>query len=81
VLTARERWRDKVEGLEAGADDYVSKPFRFEEVLARLQALMRRPGGWTSPELAAEPIVLNVRQKTLRVAGIPSTSPTSSTAC
>lgn len=71
VLTARDRWQDKVEGLEAGADDYVSKPFRFEEVLARLRALVRRASGWTSPELAAGPIVLNVRQKTLRVAGNP----------
>ena len=46
ILTARDRWQDKVEGLEAGADDYVSKPFHYEEVHARLQALLRRAGGW-----------------------------------
>ncbi|HEY7928539.1 MAG TPA: response regulator transcription factor, partial [Steroidobacteraceae bacterium] len=51
ILTARDRWQDKVEGLQAGADDYVAKPFHFEEVLARLQALLRRAGGWASPEL------------------------------
>ena len=51
ILTARDHWQDKVEGLQAGADDYVAKPFHFEEVLARLQALLRRAGGWASPEL------------------------------
>src|SRR5690606_14888597 len=45
ILTARDRWEEKVEGLQAGADDYVVKPFHFEEVLARLQALLRRAGG------------------------------------
>ena len=55
VLTARDRWQDKVEGLDAGADDYVSKPFHFEEVLARVQALMRRAGGWATPELVCGP--------------------------
>jgi two-component system, OmpR family, response regulator PhoP len=59
ILTARDRWQDKVEGLEAGADDYVSKPFQFEEVLARVQALMRRAGGWSTPELICGPIVLD----------------------
>jgi two-component system response regulator PhoP len=67
VLTARDRWQDKVEGLEAGADDYVSKPFHFEEVLARVQALVRRAGGWASPELVCGPIVLDTRRKTVRV--------------
>src|SRR6266478_6441919 len=51
ILTARDNWQDKVEGLQAGADDYVAKPFHFEEVLARLQALLRRAGGWATPEL------------------------------
>ncbi len=49
ILTARDNWQDKVEGLQAGADDYVAKPFHFEEVLARVQALLRRAGGWASP--------------------------------
>jgi two-component system response regulator PhoP len=71
VLTARDRWQDKVEGLEAGADDYVSKPFHFEEVLARVQALMRRAGGWSTPELVCGPIVLDTRKQTVTVSGAP----------
>ena len=69
VLTARDRWQDKVEGLEAGADDYVSKPFHFEEVLARLQALLRRSGGWSTSELVCGPIALDMRRQTVRVNG------------
>jgi len=71
VLTARDRWQDKVEGLEAGADDYVAKPFHFEEVLARLQALLRRSGGWASPELVCGPITLDTRRQTVKVNGKP----------
>jgi two-component system, OmpR family, response regulator PhoP len=67
VLTARDRWQDKVEGLEAGADDYVAKPFHFEEVHARLQALVRRAGGWASSELICGPIVLDTRRQTVTV--------------
>jgi two-component system response regulator PhoP len=67
VLTARDRWQDKVEGLEAGADDYVSKPFHFEEVLARVQALMRRAGGYSTPELICGPIVLDPRKQLVTV--------------
>ena len=52
VLTARDNWQDKVEGLQAGADDYVAKPFHFEEVLARVQALLRRAGGWATAAAA-----------------------------
>jgi two-component system response regulator PhoP len=69
VLTARDRWQDKVEGLQAGADDYVAKPFHFEEVHARVQALLRRAGGWASPELVCGPIALDTRAQTVRVAG------------
>jgi two-component system response regulator PhoP len=71
VLTARDRWQDKVEGLEAGADDYVSKPFHFEEVLARVQALMRRAGGFATPELVCGPIVLDTRKQVVTVSGAP----------
>jgi two-component system, OmpR family, response regulator PhoP len=69
VLTARDRWQDKVEGLQAGADDYVSKPFHFAELLARLQALLRRAGGWASPQLTCGPITLDTRAQTVAVQG------------
>ena len=69
ILTARDRWQDKVEGLEAGADDYVSKPFHFEEVLARLQALLRRSGGWSTSDLVCGPIALDMRRQTVKVNG------------
>ncbi|MBX3693783.1 MAG: response regulator transcription factor [Steroidobacteraceae bacterium] len=69
VLTARDRWQDKVAGLDAGADDYVTKPFRFEEVLARVQALLRRAGGWASPLLSCGPVVLDLRSQTVAVRG------------
>jgi two-component system, OmpR family, response regulator PhoP len=71
ILTARDNWQDKVEGLQAGADDYVSKPFHFEEVLARLQALLRRAGGWASPELKCGPILLDTRAQTVKVGDAP----------
>jgi two-component system, OmpR family, response regulator PhoP len=71
ILTARDRWQDKVEGLDAGADDYVAKPFHFEEVLARLQALLRRSGGWASSSLACGPVVLDTRAQNVMVEGNP----------
>jgi two-component system response regulator PhoP len=67
ILTARDRWQDKVEGLDAGADDYVAKPFHFEEIHARLQALIRRAGGWATSELACGPIVLDTKHQTVKV--------------
>jgi two-component system, OmpR family, response regulator PhoP len=71
ILTARDNWQDKVEGLQAGADDYVAKPFHFEEVLARLQALLRRSGGWASPELKCGAVTLDTRAQTVSVSGQP----------
>jgi two-component system response regulator PhoP len=71
ILTARDRWQDKVEGLQAGADDYVAKPYHFEEVLARMQALLRRAGGWASPILECGPIRLDTRAQAVMLAGLP----------
>jgi two-component system response regulator PhoP len=71
ILTARDNWQDKVEGLQAGADDYVAKPFHFEEVLARVQALLRRSGGWASPLLRCGPVELDTRAQTVRVGSTP----------
>jgi two-component system OmpR family response regulator len=61
VLTARGSWHDKVQGIDGGADDYVAKPFRMEEVLARLRALIRRASGQVQPELRAGDVTLDPR--------------------
>ena len=63
ILTARDRWEDKVDGLSAGADDYVVKPFHFEEISARVNALLRRAGGWASSALRADPVVLDMQKQ------------------
>ncbi|MDX1482289.1 MAG: response regulator transcription factor, partial [Woeseiaceae bacterium] len=69
ILTARDRWQDKVDGLSAGADDYVVKPFHIEEVLARVNALLRRSGGWASSVLTAGPVSLDTARQELKVNG------------
>lgn len=76
ILTARGRWQDKVEGLEAGADDYLVKPFYIEELLARLRALMRRTGGWSKAVLDCAPIALDTgtQQVTLHGAAVEITA-------
>ncbi len=69
ILTARDRWSDKVQGFDAGADDYVAKPFHMEEVLARLRALLRRAAGHASSELVAGPVRLDARAGRVSVNG------------
>ena len=71
ILTARGDWRDKVSGLDAGADDYVVKPFRLEEIRARLNALLRRAAGFASPQITAGPISLDTTSKRVTVHGNP----------
>lgn len=63
ILTARGNWQDKVEGLAAGADDYVVKPFQFEELEARLNALLRRSSGFVQSTIEAGPLVLDLNRK------------------
>jgi two-component system response regulator PhoP len=67
ILTARDRWQDKVEGLQSGADDYLAKPFHVQELLARVQALLRRSGGWSQPVLQCGDISLDTRSQVVTV--------------
>lgn len=67
VLTARGSWQDKVMGLDAGADDYLVKPFHFPELLARVNALMRRSSGNTTPEIKCGSLVLNMSSQEVRL--------------
>jgi two-component system response regulator PhoP len=71
ILTARSRWQDKVEGLEAGGDDYLVKPFHIEELLARLKALLRRSAGWSQAEIQCGPVVLNTNTQQVTVNSAP----------
>lgn len=69
LLTARDRWSDKVQGIDAGADDYVAKPFHMEEVLARVRALVRRAAGHASNEIVAGSVRLDARSGKVTVDG------------
>src|SRR5918994_3833343 len=71
VLTARGSWHEKVQGIDEGADDYVSKPFRMEEVLARLRALIRRSSGQMTPQLRCGPVLLDPRAAKVTFDGAP----------
>ncbi|NDV90970.1 response regulator [Alteromonas sp. 345S023] len=70
ILTARDRWQEKVEGLDAGADDYLTKPFHNEELLARAKALIRRASGQANPVITFGPITLDTVAEEIKVQGI-----------
>jgi two-component system, OmpR family, response regulator len=71
VLTARGSWHEKVQGIDSGADDYVAKPFRMEELLARLRALIRRASGQVTPLLRSGAVVLDPRMANVTRDGVP----------
>ena len=71
ILTARDRWSDKVAGIDAGADDYVAKPFHVEEVLARVRALLRRSAGLAKSEIECGPLRLDTKLARVTVNGVP----------
>ena len=73
ILTARDNWHEKVAGIDAGADDYLTKPFHMEELLARVRALIRRAGGHASAELVCGELALDTRHGRASVAGQPLT--------
>jgi two-component system OmpR family response regulator len=71
ILTARDQWHEKVAGIDAGADDYLTKPFHTEELLARLRALIRRAQGLASPTLSCGEVTLDTRSNRVSLAGQP----------
>jgi two-component system, OmpR family, response regulator len=70
VLTARGSWHEKVQGIDSGADDYVAKPFRMEELLARLRALIRRASGQVTPRIQCGPVALDTRLAKVTLDGV-----------
>ncbi|TDJ32782.1 MAG: response regulator transcription factor [Gammaproteobacteria bacterium] len=71
ILTARDRWQDKVEGLRLGGDDYMVKPFHMEELLARVNALVRRSAGWASSMIRCGPIAIDTSAQVVTVENDP----------
>ena len=69
ILTARDTWHEKVDGIDAGADDYLTKPFHMEELLARIRALIRRSSGLASTEIICGPVTLDTRSGRITVNG------------
>ncbi len=67
ILTARGRWQDKVEGLDAGADDYLVKPFHHEEMMARIRVLIRRASGWSDSRIVCSPVSLDTASQRIYV--------------
>jgi two-component system OmpR family response regulator len=71
ILTARDRWREKVSGFDAGADDYLTKPFQMEELLARVRALIRRTAGHASPVIECGDVAIDTRAARVTLNGEP----------
>lgn len=71
ILTARSNWEERVEGINAGADDYLGKPFRIAELLARLHAVLRRYSGQASAVLSSGPVSIDTRRRAVMVDGVP----------
>ena len=69
ILTARGRWQDKVEGLDAGADDYLVKPFHYEEMMARIRVLIRRASGWSDSRIVCSPVILDTTTQRTYIEG------------
>src|SRR5262245_43087310 len=73
MLTARGSWNERVEGIDSGADDYLPKPFRMEELVARVRSLVRRSSGTVQPAIVVGPVMLNPRTRRVSVNGVPVT--------
>jgi two-component system, OmpR family, response regulator len=71
ILTARSSWHEKVQGIDGGADDYVTKPFRMEELLARVRGLIRRASGQVNPELRCDTVAVDPRTASVTLDGVP----------
>ena len=71
ILTARDGWSDKVEGFKAGADDYLTKPFRVEELVMRLRALVRRAAGHAAPRIVCGPLAFDAQTGMFELDGLP----------